>query len=113
MVNKEFIENFDRMNFKTDDIKVLLMSEDNKVIDMQPLLNLKVDNTKAQWTLTADRTVFKSIIKTGYFYATIVNKTVDNITLVSTSLQHPPENTINDVEILWSTALGIIHLTKI
>ena len=100
------------MDFKTDEIYVVLMSEDNEIIVETPLFNLEINNTKKLWSLKADSSAFKDVEIKGHFYALIVNKTVDNTTIASTSLQQPPVNALNDIEIAWNTASGIIHLTK-
>lgn len=112
MVNKQFLENFNKMNFKTDDIRIAIILDSNKVIAEQPLNNLKINNSKTLWILSADTSVFKDVKIEDHFFAQIYNKTIDNIIIRTTTLQQPPIDLINDITIHWNSASGIIQLKK-
>ncbi len=112
MVNKQFLENFNRMNFKTDDIRIAIILTSNKIVTEQPLNNLKIDSTKTLWTLSADTSVFKDVKIEGHFFVQIYNKTIDNTVIRTTALQQPPIDPINDITIHWNSSSGIIQLKK-
>jgi len=112
-MNNEFIKNFNKMNFETDDIRVaIVLANDNRIVYEQPIKNLKISNTKTLWTLKADPSIFKEVVLTSPFYVIIYNHTVDNITITSTSLQDFPDDLYNDVTVNWNTTSGIVRLKK-
>ncbi len=112
MVNKKLIDNFNKMDFEKDEIVVILVTEESNVIAEVPLLNLEITNTKDLWKLKASPSIFKDVEISGFFWASIINKTVDNTIIMSTILQRPPTDHNNDVEVFWNNE-GIIHLNKV
>lgn len=110
IMNRDFIKQFSKMNFDTDDIQVAIMLSDNRLVYEQPIQNLRINTESDLWTLKADKTVFDDVAITNSFYIMVYNKTIDNTIITSTSLQPEPDHLRNDVTVSWNTASGIIQL---
>lgn len=106
------MESLGKMDFRNDDIVVVLVIAENEVIAEAPVYDLAIDDTKNFWRITASPSLFENVEITGPFRGAIINRTVNNTVLISTNLQAKPENLVNDVEISWNKN-GLIYLNKL